>query len=194
MDYGDKVLTCVDCGKLFLFTAKEQKFFAQKGLVEPKRCRVCRHYRKEQQKQSKTPPIRNGGNEAQDDKKKGVGCGLASFITLVISGAVIYYGVQQGWNGNWSFWVFGLLLFIGVGSLISLIANIFIYGNTLLKRTIAIILGVLAFTVGAVLPFFIPAVFILRINLFPIPIPYLGNLFLVGLSVALLYYGIRGEW
>jgi CxxC-x17-CxxC domain-containing protein len=43
----DKVLTCRDCGKEFLFTAGEQSFYAEKGFQhEPTRCRNCRATRK----------------------------------------------------------------------------------------------------------------------------------------------------
>ncbi|MFA5927254.1 MAG: zinc-ribbon domain-containing protein [Patescibacteria group bacterium] len=38
----DKVLLCKDCGKRFLWTAGEQKFFIDKGLQNiPKRCKIC---------------------------------------------------------------------------------------------------------------------------------------------------------
>jgi hypothetical protein len=42
----DKKLTCVDCGKEFIFTAREQEFYAQKGFSEPKRCKECREAKK----------------------------------------------------------------------------------------------------------------------------------------------------
>jgi CxxC-x17-CxxC domain-containing protein len=39
----DKRLVCRDCSGGFTFTAQEQQFFAEKGLVnEPKRCNDCR--------------------------------------------------------------------------------------------------------------------------------------------------------
>jgi|SRR3989338_4700063 len=48
MDFQDKVLTCVDCGKEFVFTAAEQEFYAQKGFQnEPKRCKDCRQVKKQ---------------------------------------------------------------------------------------------------------------------------------------------------
>ncbi len=47
MSFQDKVLTCRDCGKEFLFTAGEQTFYAEKGFQhEPTRCRNCRATRK----------------------------------------------------------------------------------------------------------------------------------------------------
>ena len=44
--FMDKELTCVECGKGFTFTENEQKFFADKGFVEPRRCAPCRAARK----------------------------------------------------------------------------------------------------------------------------------------------------
>jgi CxxC-x17-CxxC domain-containing protein len=47
MHFSDKNLTCRECGKTFLFTAGEQDFFQQKGLVnEPGRCPECRAKRR----------------------------------------------------------------------------------------------------------------------------------------------------
>ena len=43
MEYGDRVLKCMDCGAEFVFTAGEQLFFADKGFRnEPKRCKPCK--------------------------------------------------------------------------------------------------------------------------------------------------------
>lgn len=35
-------ITCRDCEDAFIFTTSEQRFFAERALVPPKRCRVCR--------------------------------------------------------------------------------------------------------------------------------------------------------
>ena len=49
MSFADKVLRCRDCGQDFTFTAGEQEFFAQKGLMnEPGRCPTCRASRRSQ--------------------------------------------------------------------------------------------------------------------------------------------------
>ena len=41
--YQDETLVCEDCGAQFVFTAGEQEFYAEKGLVnKPKRCPECR--------------------------------------------------------------------------------------------------------------------------------------------------------
>lgn len=46
--YEDKTLTCEDCGQEFVFSAGEQEFYAQKGLVNtPKRCPDCRKARRQ---------------------------------------------------------------------------------------------------------------------------------------------------
>lgn len=42
IDFVDEVLTCLDCGREFIFTAGEQRYFWSKGLSEPKRCKACR--------------------------------------------------------------------------------------------------------------------------------------------------------
>lgn len=45
----DKTLTCVDCGKEFIFTEGEQAFYKEKGFEnEPKRCPDCRRAKKQQ--------------------------------------------------------------------------------------------------------------------------------------------------
>ncbi len=46
MEFHDKVLTCIDCGATFLFTAGEQLFFHDKQFKnEPKRCKACKSKR-----------------------------------------------------------------------------------------------------------------------------------------------------
>ena len=46
--YEDKTLTCEDCGQEFVFSAGEQEFYAQKGLVNTqKRCPDCRKARRQ---------------------------------------------------------------------------------------------------------------------------------------------------
>ena len=42
MDFTDKTLVCRDCGSNFIFTAGEQGFYLEKGLMnEPQRCPDC---------------------------------------------------------------------------------------------------------------------------------------------------------
>ena len=43
MNFEDKTLNCRDCGTDFVFTAGEQEFYQQKGLMnQPGRCPSCR--------------------------------------------------------------------------------------------------------------------------------------------------------
>lgn len=42
----DLMLACIDCGNSFEFTAGEQKFYSDKGMTQPKRCKTCRTKKK----------------------------------------------------------------------------------------------------------------------------------------------------
>jgi len=55
----DKTLTCADCGQTFMFTAREQEFYAERGFSEPRRCASCRAARKAQR--SSEPGSGSGG-------------------------------------------------------------------------------------------------------------------------------------
>jgi len=49
--YTDETLKCEDCGAEFAFSAGEQEFYAEKGLVnKPKRCPECRKSRRQKNK------------------------------------------------------------------------------------------------------------------------------------------------
>ena len=49
MSFTDKTLKCRECGNDFVFTAGEQEFYQQKGLMnEPQRCPDCRAARRAQ--------------------------------------------------------------------------------------------------------------------------------------------------
>ena len=51
MSFRDKSIRCSACGTTFTFTAREQIFFASKGLTnEPKRCPQCRKNNKQQRR------------------------------------------------------------------------------------------------------------------------------------------------
>jgi CxxC-x17-CxxC domain-containing protein len=48
VDFVDKLLTCRDCGREFVFTVGEQQFYHSKGLQhEPRRCPECRNARRQ---------------------------------------------------------------------------------------------------------------------------------------------------
>ena len=43
MSFADRSLSCRECGNAFAWTAGEQEFYQQKGLLhEPQRCPECR--------------------------------------------------------------------------------------------------------------------------------------------------------
>lgn len=45
--FEDKTLVCKECGQEFVFTAREQEFYAEKGFENvPQRCKNCRDARK----------------------------------------------------------------------------------------------------------------------------------------------------
>jgi hypothetical protein len=47
----DIEIQCSDCGKMFVFTVGEQKFYKQNGYQNPKRCKTCRQQRKQIQQE-----------------------------------------------------------------------------------------------------------------------------------------------
>ncbi|MBM3127905.1 MAG: zinc-binding protein [Chloroflexi bacterium] len=48
MNFSDRWLTCVDCGKEFLWDAGEQAWFSSNRLAnQPKRCKKCRDQRRD---------------------------------------------------------------------------------------------------------------------------------------------------
>ena len=46
-EYSDITLICKDCGKEFIWKAGEQRFYAEKELQTPVRCKDCRQARKQ---------------------------------------------------------------------------------------------------------------------------------------------------
>ena len=51
MSFQDKSIQCSVCRTIFTFAAREQKFFASKGLTnEPKRCPQCRKSKRQQRR------------------------------------------------------------------------------------------------------------------------------------------------
>ena len=51
MSFQEKTIQCSDCGTDFTFSAREQEFFASKGLTnEPRRCPQCRKAKKQQRR------------------------------------------------------------------------------------------------------------------------------------------------
>ena len=48
--YQDYEIQCA-CGNSFIFTARDQEFFAAKNFAPPKRCRNCRMLKKQAQQE-----------------------------------------------------------------------------------------------------------------------------------------------
>jgi len=44
--FQDIKIECIDCGKKFVFTAEEQKWYQKMGFEPPKRCPKCRKRKK----------------------------------------------------------------------------------------------------------------------------------------------------
>ena len=42
----DKQVSCVDCGAQFVFSARDQAFYQERGYSAPRRCKTCRDKRK----------------------------------------------------------------------------------------------------------------------------------------------------
>jgi len=58
-----KIIKCVDCGEGFEFSVGEQRYYEEKGFVEPKRCRPCRERRKREIEEAKARQHINRGRE-----------------------------------------------------------------------------------------------------------------------------------
>ena len=51
----DKPIECCDCGETFVWTMKDQEFYASKGFTQPKRCKACRQKKKAAMAQREKP-------------------------------------------------------------------------------------------------------------------------------------------
>ena len=68
MDFIDKELKCVDCGKMFVFSAAEQAFFKERGFTnDPKRCKQCKAQR-------------YGGRRRTETRVKCSECGIDTIV------------------------------------------------------------------------------------------------------------------
>lgn len=66
----DKVLVCSSCNESFLFEKWEQKFYREKNLQQPKRCKKCREemkkkYGQDNQRAKKLGDVQDKGKEHQ---------------------------------------------------------------------------------------------------------------------------------
>lgn len=70
-------LTCSDCGQEFAFTGEEQEFFRERGYSTPKRCKLCRSARKNEQ------PNGGGGSYRSESQGTSVICSQCGQQTTV---------------------------------------------------------------------------------------------------------------
>jgi CxxC-x17-CxxC domain-containing protein len=75
--YSDKVLTCADCGQEFVFSAREQEFYATRQFTEPRRCGSCRASRKASRGDSGGSGYGNRGGYGGGDSSYGSGGGYS---------------------------------------------------------------------------------------------------------------------
>ena len=67
-NFKEKTLICRDCGRNFIWTANEQKFFADKGLKNvPSRCENCRLIYKEKHKFKVSSPVKCSDCQAEGE-------------------------------------------------------------------------------------------------------------------------------
>ena len=62
-EYIEKTIICKDCGKDFTLSAGEQKFYEEKGLSHPIRCKDCRlkrkaYFGKKEETEKEIPPAK----------------------------------------------------------------------------------------------------------------------------------------
>ena len=62
-------LECVDCGKEFIFTGRNQQFFESNGWDPPKRCKPCQIRRKAERSMNMDKP--NGFSDNKMKNKDG---------------------------------------------------------------------------------------------------------------------------
>src|SRR5436305_6398332 len=78
MEFQDRILTCVDCGGEFVWTAGEQLFFADKNFKnEPKRCKGCKA------KRASRPSTCDGGIIARERVETTTNCSACGKETTV---------------------------------------------------------------------------------------------------------------
>ncbi len=63
---GDIELLCADCNEPFLFTARDQQFFAEKGFSQPKRCFKCRQKKKAERYNAQTRGVEDHRDRRND--------------------------------------------------------------------------------------------------------------------------------
>lgn len=88
MQFQDKWIDCVNCGKAFVFSGRDQAYYREKGFKnDPKRCRECRALLK-RQKQVTTD---TDGVEREFFKSVCAACGRATYVPFKPTGAKPIY-------------------------------------------------------------------------------------------------------
>lgn len=65
----DVEITCAECGTTFPFTEREQEYYAEKNLSQPKRCKPCRDSRR-----ANFGSSRGGGGGGGDRQRYEITC------------------------------------------------------------------------------------------------------------------------
>lgn len=67
---ADKTITCRDCGQAFVFSVREQEFFAERGFGDPVRCLVCRRAHKAKRNDGAAPGGPSGAPPVRDVERR----------------------------------------------------------------------------------------------------------------------------
>jgi CxxC-x17-CxxC domain-containing protein len=83
MEDRDKWITCVNCGKAFVFSVRDQKYYGEQGFKnEPKRCRECRALLKRQRQFTSDET----GGEKELFRAVCEACGRATYVPFKPTG------------------------------------------------------------------------------------------------------------
>jgi CxxC-x17-CxxC domain-containing protein len=88
MEFQDKWINCVNCGKPFVFSERDQRYYTEQGFKnEPKRCRECRALLKRQ----KQVTLDEDGVEKELFKAECAACGRATYVPFKPTGSKPIY-------------------------------------------------------------------------------------------------------
>lgn len=79
-NYENQQLQCVECGKIFEFSAEDQEFYATKGYSAPKRCSECRENRKARSNGGGRGGYGGGGRERREYSVVCAACGCETTV------------------------------------------------------------------------------------------------------------------
>lgn len=88
MEFRDKTLRCINCGKEFVFSARDQKHYKEMGFEnEPRRCRECRALFKRERQIVKD----SNGNTKEFFKTTCAACGKPAYVPFKPTGSKPVY-------------------------------------------------------------------------------------------------------